>query len=165
MRAISDPKLKKLDADYFLDEFRSAMSGQVKNEIIHDFEQTVRGWHKPPNFGYALTTGGGQYSVIVFPIGPYAQKYAWVNTGTPPRLIRPTKRRSLAFKTGFRASTAPGQLASRRYQRFGSTLYRKAVRWPGIKAREFDATIAKKYKGDFQRTMQNAVTRAARRMS
>lgn len=165
IKAIGPKRGKIIDPDYFRKEVLSVMGGEVKNDIIADFRKTVTGWKNPPAFGSKVATTNRNVTVFVFPTGdPKAvKKYGYIVHGTRARKIYPRNKKALSFQTGYTPSTRPGRITSRSYARYGKKIARAFVRHPGIKPRDFDKLIAKGYKPEFKKDIENAIRRAARR--
>lgn len=125
------------------------------------FRQTVNGWQKPPYFSARRIDTSQQLGIFVHPSGPYADKYAMINEGARPHIIRPRRARMLHFQVGYRAGTRPRSLNSRAYSRFGEFVRTGIVHHPGFEAREFTATIAERYEPRFVEEMNDAIARGA----
>jgi hypothetical protein len=68
----------------------------------------------------------------------------------------------LAFKSKFIPKTRRGLVGSIKGQSGGKTVFAKAVRHPGIEAREWPKAMAKKLDKRFKQRIENALRRAAR---
>lgn len=161
-REIRPKRAKFIDPDFFKKEIFSELKGPVKTDVIGEFKKTVQGWKSPPEFGHRFRVTLDSVSVEIFPMGSNAKKYLYVALGTKPRIIRPNRAKALSFKTGYKAGTTPGRIMSRGYTRSGKRIARGLVHHPGIEPRLFHKTIAKEYKDDFKRRIENAVRRAVR---
>lgn len=144
-----------------VDEIARAQRQQTAPELKKLFKQTVDGWKTPPDFSQTQAIGPNRISISVFTSGPNAGKYALVNEGSPPHIIRPRRGGMLRFQTGYRAGTRPRMLSSRAYQRFGNYISTGIVHHPGFDARKFDETVAEEHGPQFEKDMQDAIKRAA----
>lgn len=127
------------------------------------FQQTVFGWSNKPSFGWAQQRSADQMSITMYPQGAGTDIWILVNAGAKPHTILPTSRSFLIFRPGYRASTTPGTLQSRRAYRSGRYIRARKVNHPGFEAREFTKTIAEEYHNPFMNEMQDALNRVARR--
>lgn len=66
----------------------------------------------------------------------------------------------MRFRPGYRASTSPGSLMSRRNYRSGAFITRFVVNHPGFTAREFDVLIANEYGPVFPDDVHDAIKEA-----
>lgn len=68
-------------------------------------------------------------------------RFNWANKGTRPRLIQVRRARALRFYGDWKAKTRPGQLKSGAGNRGSRPVFRRWVRHPGIRARNWDPLI------------------------
>jgi hypothetical protein len=122
------------------------MSGEA---VRVDFEVTTQTWNKQPKF--EVKASWKQVTV-----GTNDWLYNLLDKGTPARIIRPVNAKALRFPGKWRAKTVPGQIRSRKGSSSG-VRFAKFVRHPGIAARDFDETIAKKWEELFPGTLQRAI--------
>lgn len=130
------------------------------------FKQTVFGWSNKPDFGWAQRITADEIILYVYPTGPYADVWNMLNEGSPPHPIPAKQGGFLAYRPGYRASTRPGSLQSRRNYRSGPYRFKKAIKnpdHPSFKARKFTELIAQEFAEKFGIEMQEAVTEAANR--
>lgn len=141
-------------------------------EVRPDFDATTKTWEgEKPNFISDVSLG--KEGPVLF-VGPDndgsrgAQKYAWLNDGTPRHPIyagiytgRSTKR-VLSFRGRFRPKTRPGYIGSFAGFSGGPREFRPYVDHPGIKARNFDEIIARKRYKLYQQRMAEAMAKAAK---
>ena len=83
--------------------------------------------------------------------------YGYVDRGTRAHVIRPRNGKRLAFKGNYRAKTSPNTIGSRSGGASGATIFAKAVRHPGVKARNFSKIIAAKWSKQLPAIMQRAI--------
>jgi hypothetical protein len=88
--------------------------------------------------------------------------YRFVNFGTRAHWIIARRKRALAFRTGGSPKTTPGVLASGSGSRGGTAVYRRRVRHPGTKARNFDQVILQEWddNGRLRDTIQRHIDEA-----
>lgn len=138
-----------------------AQNRKTKPGLTGLFRQTVEGWNNPPYFSSRRHDTSDQLGIKVYPDGEWAPKYAMINEGARPHVIRPRRSRMLRFQTGYRAGTKPRVLSSQPYRRFGDRISVGIVHHPGFEAREFTQTIATEYDPTFQDDMQEAIRAGA----
>lgn len=128
------------------------------------FKETVNGWSKKPDFGWAQIKTGDSISINVYPTGEYAEIWNLVNEGAPAHPIDPKKNGGLLrFRPGYRAATRPGQLRSGRSYRSGKHVTAKRVIHPGFEPRRFTELIAQEFAERYGMEMQEAVSEVANR--
>ena len=139
---------------------------EVGKEMKKEFEKTTRTWKNKPDFEIieAITPNLGKVEVGVFTDD---EIYGYVNDGTEPHIIAPKKAGGkLAFKWAgpgsYKAKTSPRTISSTSGGSSGGTVVLPYVFHPGTEAREFDETIAEYMQPRFKRTMEKAMSRAAK---
>ena len=83
--------------------------------------------------------------------------YGYVNDGTPAHIIEAKNGKSLAFGVPHKAKTAVRVIGSSAGSRGTTIVKRKRVRHPGTDAREFDETIAQKWRDLLPVTLQRSI--------
>ena len=154
------PKQKFADKKW-VDSIANAMKKKTAPTLKKYFRDTVYGWSakKKPSFRQKLTRSNQFISMFVY---TDSEIYALVNAGSPPHPIPARPGGILRYKPGYRASTSPGVLKSRRAYRSGAYRIAKLIKkHPGFKARNFDEMIAKEYEPQFIEDMQDAVNGVA----
>lgn len=148
-------KAKRLTIDpirlELLNELRKTGTAMRK-----DFEKTTQTWEgERPDFGQAISLAQGGPTLLIEPQGGKgAQKWRWLDEGTSVRYATMTP--------DFQAKTKPRYLGSGRGR--GGLMYVNRNRpRPGIKARGWTELIAKKWKRPFQRRMEEALIRGAKK--
>jgi hypothetical protein len=163
-------KPKAMNQRAFNDVLLRALADTEKG-IHKDFTDTTKTWKHKPDFrhGHTLsTTRGTAYTYT------HDEIYSYVNDGTGGKGRGPTypipkvpkRKGALRFKWGgkgsYRAKTAPGRFGSRPGGPSGPWVAFKQIQHPGIKPREFDKIIAKRWKTLLPRAMRSALSRAAK---
>lgn len=145
--------------------FRAALQAaakEVSHELVLDFRETTRSWKTKPKFE-AIVSVEPNVEILV---GTDDEIYGYVNDGTEPHTIRPKGNYPLRFQWGgkgsYRPKTKPRVIGSTPGGSFGPEVHLPVVHHPGTKAREFDATIQKKWRKPFMARMQRAMSEAAR---
>lgn len=87
--------------------------------------------------------------------------FNYVSRGTEPHVILPRNSRRLVFRTGYKAKTQPGSLASGTGGASGPTVAALEVHHPGTKAREFEEQVVAKYEPIFIQAVDEAMKRGA----
>lgn len=143
-------KLRQL----FINKMRRKTSLEVKALFL----KTVFGWSEHPHFDKIFVNTLGYVSCEV---STTDDVYNLVNAGAKPHLIEPRNQGGLLrFQPGYRASTTPRVIGSRRNYRSGKYVSRRFVYHPGFEAREFDKTILEYYAPTFQDDMNQVVEEA-----
>ncbi len=146
------------------------LDGEVKTELIKRFDMRQANWEKKSKFVGKKFISVKRIRVSIFPTGANKDIWKWVSGGTKgPYPIRPRGAKRLMFTWGgpgsYKAKTAPGgKFGGPGVVVGGSPVFSKGVMHPGIKAREFEKTIAEDYKREFSRVMENALRRIIRRL-
>lgn len=108
--------------------------------VKKDFEKTTEGWKHPVEFEIKEV---GDYDLTV---STDDQIWKWTDEGTKPHIIAPKKAKRLRFATGGSPKTRVGSIISSAGSRGSTVVFRRAVRHPGTKARDFSGQIAKKWR-------------------
>lgn len=141
------------------DEVAAGMA-RVAAKIREDFQKTTKTWRHKPAFEIRQEERRDSLSTW---IGTDHEVYGYISRGTRPHLILPRRGRVLAFRSKFRPKTKPHYITSYKGYYGGDMLLRTHVHHPGTKAREFDLTLAKRWRTRFTIEMRAAVARGARR--
>lgn len=147
----------------WLDAIASKQRAKSLTALRRLFKETVNGWSKKPDFGWAQTKSASEVVLRVYPTGPHAGTWNLVNEGSPPHTINAKPRSTLNFRKGYRSATKPGQLRSGRKYRSLPWWVAKKVDHPGFEGRKFTELIAQKFAEDYAMDMQEAVTEVAQR--
>jgi hypothetical protein len=150
-------KPKKLQDKALLRELDLALTEQ-KNEMLRDFEKTVKYWKRKPKFENLRESTPDGPALIV---GTDDEIYGYVDEGTKPHIIRPRAAKALHFQSGYRAKTMPRVIDSKRGGAYGDPVTAAVVHHPGTEAREFAKTIQKDHEKKFKRRMEQAMRDAA----
>jgi len=150
----------------------AGMEAEVKPHFIQRFKGVVSNWKHAVDFKARKYIQADSIRLNVYPAGPNKQIWIWVSGGTKgpyPIPKHPSPGRRLAFKWGgpgsYKAKTGTGgKIGGPGVVVGGSMHYPRQVKHPGIKAREFEKTIAEDEKAWFSRTMNNIWRRAIRQM-
>lgn len=163
-RAITPKRMDSLDPEIYYDEIQRTIKYQTAPTVKRLYELGVRTWDHKPVFSVKPIISKSLIEVDVIPTGQHAEQYGYVHDGVPARIIVPRKPGGLLrFRSGYSPATRPGSITAGRARRSGDWASAKAVRWPGIKAREFSKPIAARTKPRFKRDIENALRRVARR--
>lgn len=140
------PKRNPFDAKKMRGAIVSTLNGTAK-AIKVDFDVTTQTWNHRPDFTISSP------SEFTREISTDSDIYRFVSKGT--------KVRYAVMTTPFVAKTVPMSIRSRR-GRGGVLFVSKKRPMPGIKARQFEIVIAKKWQAQigvtFQRTIDSAVS-------
>ena len=132
--------------------------GAIAEDVQTDFDKTTQTWtHKP---AWTQTTKAGDRRAE-FAVLTSDEIYGYVDRGTKPHIIRPKRATRLAFAPGGSPKTTPRVIGSTSGSRGGTTVYSKGVQHPGTKPREFEKTLATKWRKLFGGRMKTAMARAA----
>ena len=142
----------------FRDAIRKAAK-QAGKDIKKDFKKTTKTWKHKPRFETVVAMDPN----VEVLVGTDDEIYGYVSGGTKPHLIFPKKPGGmLAFPSSYKAKTRPRVIGSTAGGPSGPTVVRPYVEHPGIKPREFDKVIQKKWESPFKRRMERAMRDAAR---
>ena len=134
-------------------------------DMKSDYDDTISTWSgDKPTFKPKVSTASGTASVEIEPSGNAKgiQKWHWLDQGTSAHTIRPRRARMLAWRTGFKPKTKPGQIKSGPGRKAtGPYITAGIVHHPGTKARNWSRAIVKKGNVRFVKRINNAVQRGS----
>lgn len=110
---------------------------QIADESIVLYQRTTRTWKRKPRFIPLRTPRG-------VTIATDSAIYKYVDFGTRAHDIVARRVPFLVFRWPYKAATKPRVISSYKAQYGDNWAKRKRVRHPGIKARDFTDTIAKR---------------------
>lgn len=153
------PKQKFADKKW-VDAIVNVLERKTAPKLKEYFRDTVYGWSaaKKPSFRQKLTRSHQSLSMLVY---TDSEIYALVNEGSPRHYITPRGPYPMRFRKGYRPSTTPGVMKSRRAYRSKPWWTARLVDHPGFEARNFDELIAQTYEPQFIEDIQDAVNGAA----
>lgn len=154
----------------------TAAANEAAKEIQKDFEATTKTWSHKPRFVKEVDVKTSPVQVLV---GTDDEIYRYLDEGTglygPKRRKYPifagiytgkSKAKALRFQWGgpgsYRAKTRPGFIGSTGGGPSGPMVAFPYVMHPGIKPRQFDVTIQKKWTPRFKRLMERAMSNGAK---
>lgn len=164
--------LSKLDS-IVRQEIERVMDDQVKRSLVQSHEKIVENWRHKPEFQARKYIEPDRIRVAVFPTGEYKEIWYYVDRGTRPHTIPEVVGKLMVFHAGGvyvpKTLAKPARTVSGGgYVEDGTKVFttkRKAFIHPGSEGRDFTGTIARDLKPDFQRWIENAFRRAARRVN
>lgn len=153
MSKVIIPKRLPSDPRRMAQVMTNQMNG-IAQSIKVDFEVTSQTWDNPASFTIEaprtwvriISTDDGIYSML--------------NAGTRPHRILPKSGGVLRFQTPFRAKTRPNSISSGSGSVGSNEVYSRGVNHPGTEARNWDKTIAKKWRRLAGNIMQRAIDAA-----
>lgn len=156
----SNIKPKKIKKDKVRLNLLNAMRAEGRI-IQREFEKTTTTWKgAKPTFKTLISLKGGEAVVLVSAAGNSegAQKWQWLNDGTPPHIIKAKNVPNLIFRDGrgFKAKTKVKTFSSSSGSNTGMWVRKKEVSHPGIKARDWTGEISKLRRKRFSKIMQKA---------
>lgn len=142
------------------------MDSQVKPALIKSHNLIVADWKNKPIFQARKFISAERIAVTVFPTGPAAEIYGYVDQGTRPHLITPKNGPFLSFHTGYSPKTLakPARTVGGGGTSSGPRVFAKVVHHPGSEAREFSKTIAEDILPDFKNIIEKAFRNVARQV-
>ena len=145
-------------------EMAAFMDATVKPHFIKAFERVVCNWEHKPEFKARKYVRANSIAVYVFPAGQYKKIWKYVSAGTKgPYKIPKTGPGYLAFQIGYKPKTKPpGKFGGPGVATGPWIRGVMQVEHPGIKAREFEKTIADDERDWYSREMENAWRRTLR---
>jgi len=143
-----------------------ALDSEVKPALIKSHNLVVADWKNKPEFRTRKVIRPERITMTVFPIGPAAEIYGYVDQGTKPHIIKPVRAPLLVFQTGYKSKTLanPARTVSGGGIATGPTVRAKLVHHPGSEAREFSKTIAGDIEPDFKRIIENTFRTVSRQL-
>lgn len=147
----------------WLDSIASAQRSHSIPELRKLFAETTFGWSIKPRMGWSQSKSSDEISLRIYATGERSDVWNLLNEGSPAHIIRP-RRKFISFRTGYRSSTRPGVIRSRRKFRSGKLITSNIVRHPGFEARKFTEMIAQEFATNFGMQMQQAVNEVANRL-
>lgn len=147
-------------------ELNKTMDDEVKPVLLKSHEVIVADWTKQPTFSAKKFVERDSLSLTVFPTGPYADIWRYVDQGTKPHPIEAQAGPYLIFPKGPyvpRTLAKPARTVSGGGS-YADTSLRKVhqVMHPGSTAREFTTAIAEDIQPSYYRAIDNAFRRVAR---
>lgn len=138
------------------DAISEALDNEVKPALIKSHNLVVADWKNKPKFQTRKDIKSDRISMTVFPVGPNAKIYGYVDQGTEPHIIAAKNVPLLSFKTGYKPKTLakPARTVSGGGTTSGPRVFAKVVHHPGSEAREFSETIAGDIAPDFKRIIE-----------
>jgi hypothetical protein len=161
------PILPKGDFDikFYKEAWERTLRSQVKPDLINLFKRTTSGWDNKPVFRGTINKSTEFLRLLVKATGENANIYAMIDiTGAKRHPITARQGRLLKYRPGYSPATSPGRIQSRRKRRSGPIVTARSIDHPGFKAREFSATIAKRYQPTYVKHMNEATHRATKDM-
>jgi hypothetical protein len=148
------------------DAISEALDDKVKPALIKSHELVVADWKNKPKFQTRKDISSTRISMTVFPVGPNARIYKFVDQGTEPHIIAAKNVPFLSFKTGYKSKTLarPARTVSGGGASSGPRVFAKIVHHPGSEAREISETIAGDIEPDFKRIIENTFIDVARKV-
>ena len=129
---------------------------EVGRGMRTDLEKTTRTWKHKPIFTIRIDTKGDAL-VSVF---TDSLIYYFVSHGTEPHIIKPRRKKVLAFNVPFTAKTKVRWIGSRNGSRGKLQVFSKGVMHPGTEAREYDQVVTDKSQPKFEILMQRRIDNA-----
>ena len=151
-------------------------ANKAAKDIEADFKATTKTWSRQPTFIKEVDTKTSPVQILV---GTDDEIYRYLDEGTglygPKHRKYPifagiytgkSKAKALRFQWGgpgsYRAKTTPNVIGSGSGGPSGPMVAFPYVMHPGIKPRNFDITIRKKWEPKFKRLMEDAMRKGAR---
>jgi hypothetical protein len=161
MAAIT-PKKLKIDA-YRLELLNALRKEGTQHRRI--LKRTVTTWKTKPKFESLIGLDKKTATVLTGPSGnkEAAQRWGWINNGTPPRIIRARRAPYLRFSWPNTAKTRVGKFTSGRGSKGRNWARKRSVRHPGIKKRGWTELLTKKRRGPYILRMKRAMADAAKK--
>ena len=151
-RAIRPPKMDVEAANRIM---RNALRTEGRH-ILKDFGETTKTWDHKVAFKTHTHLALADLTMSV-EVETDDEIYGFVSDGTKKHDIRPKKPGgTLAFQSDYKAKTTRGVIGSSSGGPFGNTVFAKAVKHPGTKARRFPTTIWKNRTPEFYKAMWGA---------
>lgn len=160
-------KPKKLKVAAIRLEILNALrkEGRLEKKLL---EGTVRHWKRDkPSFEFLIGLTGQDASLLVGPAGGGngAQKWRWIDEGTPGHWIRARRAPYLRFKVGGRSGSRPNTLAVSAATPGTQWVSKREVWNPGITSRNWSIVVLKMRQNPFFRSLNEALARGLKKAS
>lgn len=134
---------------------------KIGTDMKGDFAKTTATWSDKPRWLVTRNINSREGFLRVF-VWTTHQHFTWVNEGTKDHYVPKTGTATMAFRK-YKAKTRPQWIGSRAGGAYGGVIVRTG-RWKvsGIKAREYDKVLKKKWQPEFNKRMFEAMRQAAR---
>lgn len=147
-------KAELLNIDSVFNEIEAG-ANDVADLMLKDYYLGVADWEHDVQFEKQVVVNpNGGVSII---IDTDDEIYFFVHEGTGPHPIKARKAERLAFPSGYKAKTKPGQIKSMSGGPFGETVFRDSVWHPGTDGRYFSRPIKEKWDPYFGREMARRI--------
>jgi hypothetical protein len=152
---VNTDTIVRKELDMAMDIIRKDLE-RLLNAIVDDWKSNI-------TFKSRKEIKAKLIAINVFPTGPDKKIWSYVDKGTPPHKIVAKNAPNLVFKTGYQPKTLakPARTVSSGGKATGDIIAKKVVNHPGIKAREFEKTIAGDYKTEFRKKTELAMRKSA----
>lgn len=130
---------------------------EAADEVQEEFGKTVATWKMDVVF--QISYPNSETAIIKPASGEPAKIYGYVDRGTPPHIIRAKRAKALRFSTSFGPKTSPKFIGSTKGYRGTDVVFTKEVNHPGIEARKFSITIAKKWETEWPKMVRKYLRR------
>lgn len=130
--------------------------------VRRDYEKTFQNWKAEDKPRLTVDINVNLNGGVSVEIDVDGEIYTYVHEGTRPHRIRPKRAKRLAFRSGYKAKTLPGRIASVTGGPFGETVFSRGVQHPGFEGRKFSKLIIQKWRGPFYKAMQRALNKGAK---
>ena len=110
----------------------------IGKDVASDLRKTTDTWSNKPTFEVQASKNGVEVTT---------EDEVWnmVDRGTRAHNITPVNAPALVFLSKYRAKTRPGSLSSLSGGKSGKVVFAQAVRHPGFPARNFSASVTKRW--------------------
>ena len=136
-------------------------NARKEGELVkRELEKTVMNWEEKPKFEVLFAVSQSDVILIAGPSSPakLAERWNWLNEGTPARTIRAKNKPYLTFRIGYNSGSRPGTLNTRRGYYVGNHWRRaRSVRIRGIEARGWTGIITKRQMPKFIKSTNKAL--------
>lgn len=146
------PKQPIFDAAKAERQLSRALDLSLK-EVERNYDATVSTWRQKPMFKRNENHSGNNWSGEV---GTNDKIYGYIEEGVKGRIIRARRGHMLRFYPSW-PKTIPRWLGSGPGGTYGKPIFRRMVRWPGIRARHFSEANAKDVEPKFQKNVNDAL--------
>lgn len=136
----------------------TAEAQDIGEGMKRHYEATVETWTRKPKFTLTVKVTREKITILVT---TKDKIYEYVSLGTKRHWVGPKNKRALKFQAGYSPKTRRGLVGSVPGGASGDFVFSSGHYVGGIKAREFDKSIAKVWRRAFAKRMQGALRRAA----
>lgn len=145
-------------------QLEDVLDNQVKPNILKAHERVVSNWKNKPSFQSKKFINPNRIAINIFPTGPNADIWRFVDEGTKPHIIQAKNAPMLKFRLGYQSKTLakPARTVSGGGKATGPFMQKFRVNHPGNEARNFTGEIAEDIKPSYKDLIEKTFRKVAK---